>query len=291
MKTVLSPRDSITDSVHEPMMGGLKRGIRGHDIQAHGLENICLSAKKQNIEYLQLVLEKSIDEFGTKKFTREYAELIKQQLGIMHVAILGSYINPSNPNDDELNADINKFKEKIKYASVLKPIAVGTETGIYKEGMTDSEEAYLRVLHTMQELTAYAKKYGVNIGIEGVHCFVINTPEKMRRLIDDLASDNVKVIFDPLNFLNINNYTNQNAIIETMFDLLADRICVLHAKDFIIQNGKFKSAVPTEGILNYKLILKKMKEYGLDIPIICEEISENDAAVAFNNLERIMKEI
>lgn len=269
----------------------MKRGIRGHDIRAQGLENICLSAQRHNIEYLQLVLEKSVDGFGTKEFTKEYAENLKRNLGNTKIAVLGSYINPSNPDDDALSADIHMFKDKIKYASVLNPIAVGTETGIYKPGLTNSQEAYRRVLNTMRELTDCAEKYGVNIGIEGVHCFVINTPQKMKRLINDLGSENVKVIFDPVNYLNINNYTEQDTIINDAFDLLHDRMCVLHAKDFVAENGEFKSAEPAEGILNYKLIMEKMSEYSLDIPIICEEINENDAVRAFDKLENIRREI
>lgn len=267
----------------------MKKGIRGHDIRAEGLKQVCLSAKEHNIEYLQLVLEKSIDGFKTGDFTEEYAGKIKMQLGNTKVAILGSYINPSNPDDEGLRTDIEKFKEKIKYAKVLNPIAVGTETGIYKEGMTDSEEAYLRVLEAMKEIVKEAERYNVNVGIEGVHCFVINTPQKMKRLVDDINSDNVKVIFDPVNYLNIDNYKEQDKMINDMFSLLSDKICVLHAKDFIVENGEFKMVKPTEGMLNYELIFKKMREHNLDIPIICEEINEDEASVAFSNLEKIWR--
>lgn len=267
----------------------MKKGIRGHDIRAEGLRNISLLAKEHDIDYLQLVLEKSIDGFKTGDFTEEYAVSLKNQLGETKIAVLGSYINPSNPNDDELLFDINKFKEKIKYAGILTPIAVGTETGIYKEGMTDSEEAYQKVLKTMKEIVSKAEKYDVNIGIEGVHCFVINSPQKMKRLVDDLDSDNVKVIFDPVNYLNINNYQNQDEMINDIFTLLSDKICVLHAKDFVVENGEFKPVKPTEGMLNYKLIFEKMKEHNLDIPIICEEINEDEAQVAFKNLEKLWR--
>ena len=265
----------------------MKKGIRGHDVRAVGIENICAAAKKNDIEYLQLVLEKSIDGFSFGDFTPEYAGGIKKQLSDIQVAILGSYINPSNTDDEGLRIDIEKFKEKIKYASILKPIAVGTETGIYKEGMTNTEEAYHRVLDTLREIVDEAKKYGVTVAIEGVHCFVINTPQKMKRLIDELDSNYVKVIFDPVNYLNIDNYKEQDKMIEDMFTLLADKICVLHTKDFIVENGEFKSAKPTEGMLNYALILNKMKEHGLDIPIICEEISEIEAAIAFDKIQKI----
>ena len=39
-------------------------------------------------------------------------------------------------------------------------------------------------------------------------------------------------IFDPVNYLNIDNYKEQDKMINDIFTLLADKICVLHAKDF-----------------------------------------------------------
>ena len=123
---------------------------------------------------------------------------------------------------------------------------------------------FQEVLKTIKELVPEAETYGVNIGIEGVHYFVINTPHKMKRLIDELGSNNVKVIFDPVNYLNINNYKGQDKMIDDMFSLLGDKICVLHAKDFVVENGEIQFAKPTEGMLNYKLIFEKMKEHNLD---------------------------
>ena len=175
-------------------------------------------------------------------------------------------------------------RKKITYASVLNPIAVGTETGIFKLGMTESKEAYERVLTSMTELVAEAEKYNVCIGIEGVHCFVINTPQKLKRLIDDLDSDNVKVIFDIGGYLTPDTYINQDKIISDMFELLADKICVLHIKDYIIENGKFKGVIPTKGIINYKLIVDKMGEYGVDVPLISEERGISDAVIGFEGL-------
>ena len=148
-----------------------------------------------------------------------------------------------------------------------------------------------RVLSSIREVVNEAKKYSVNVGIEGVHCFVINTPKKMKRLVEDLDSDNVKVIFDPVNYLNIDNYEEQDKMINDTFQLLSDKICVIHAKDFIIENGQMKMTKPTDGMLNYRLIFEKMKENNLDIPIICEEIDEEEATVAFDNLEKIWMDI
>ena len=69
-------------------------------------------------------------------------------------------------------------------------------------------------------------------------------------------------------------------------------ICIilvnLSAEDFVVEDGEFKFAKPTEGMLNYRLIFEKMKEYNLDIPFICEEINEDDASVAFDKMEAMM---
>ena len=274
-----------------PEQGGgteiiMKKGIRLHDVSGEDIKDSLNKCKKMGIDYLQFVPEKSILGFEFGKFTREYAEEIKDTVKDFNIAVLGSYINPSAPEDGELEANIAKFKEKIKYASVLKPIVVGTETGIFIEGKTHTEEAYQRVLNTMKILAKEAEKYNVCIGIEGVSCFVINTPEKAARLIRDLNTDNVKVIFDPVNLITYENYKNQDKIITDMFSLCGDKIAVIHAKDFVAENGGIRLVTPGEGMLDYNLIFAKLREYGLDIPIISEELDEKKAEKGFSNLSK-----
>ena len=55
------------------------------------------------------------------------------------------------------------------------------------------------------------------------------------------------------------------------------------AKDFIIEDNKIKNVIPGEEILNYKCIFKKFMEYGIDISIISEEVSDDKAFKAFEN--------
>lgn len=261
----------------------MKKGIRGHDLDTVGIRQVAERCRKFDIDYLQLVLEKSMPDFEYGKFSEEFAFSIKNDLGDTKIAVLGSYINPSAPDAEQLENFLNRFKEKIKYASILKPMVVGTETGKYIEGKTHTEEAYQYLLKNIKELVGEAEKFDVTIGIEGVHLFVINSPEMMARLINDVNSDNLKVIFDPCNLINIENYTRQDEIINSMFDLLSDKIAVFHAKDFIVEDGKITRVVPGEGLLNYELIFNRMSP---DIPVIVEEIDEQQALKAFENLKK-----
>ena len=267
----------------------MKKGIRGHDVRATGLKNIDKACRASGIEYIQLVLEKSIEDFPQGAYSPEYAQKIKDELPNTKIAILGSYINPSDPNEETLRVSIERFKEKIRYATVLNPIAVGTETGMYIEGKTHTEEAYQHLLKTVKELVSEGEKYGVDVAIEGVHLFVINTPEIMARLMRDVNSENIKVIFDPCNLINLENYKEQDRIINDMFDLVGNKIVAIHAKDFSVENGEMKRVNPGEGMLNYKLILEKMREHNLDIPIICEGYNEEEAREAFLKLNALTR--
>lgn len=269
----------------------MKKGIRGHDVRATGLKNIDKACNEVGIEYIQLVLEKSIEDFPQGAYSPEYAKKIKDELPNTKISILGSYINPSDPNEETLRVSIERFKEKIRYATVLNPIAVGTETGMYIEGKTHTEEAYQHLLKTVKELVFEGEKYGVDVAIEGVHLFVINTPQIMERLMNDVNSDNIKVIFDPCNLINMKNYKEQDKIINDMFDLVGDKIVAIHAKDFSVENGEMKHADLGEGMLNYKLIFEKMREHKLDIPIICEGYNEDEAREAFFKFEALNKVI
>ena len=117
-----------------------------------------------------------------------------------------------------------------------------------------------------------------------MHCFVIDSPEMLKKLIDDVDSPNIKAIFDPCNLINEQNYLKQDEIINSMFNLLSDKIVVLHAKDFVVEDGKMKLVAPGEGMLNYKLIFEKLDS---NTPIIMEELNDEESVKAFSALEKI----
>ena len=273
----------------------MKKGIRGHDVRAQGIPAICEMMKDNGMEYIQLVLERSIG-FKPGEYTDELANSVAEQLGDTKIAILGSYINPSATDPAVREGEINKFKEKIRFAKILKPLAVGTETGFFGPTQSDevnnTEEAYQHVLGTMRPIVEYAEECGVNVAIEGVGIFVINSPAKMARIVADLDSENVKVIFDPVNYLDAKNYKEQDDIINDTFELLSDRLVAIHAKDFSVdENGKMTYPDPGLGMLNYPLILANMKKYGVDVPIIMEGINEERAKESFERLAKISEEI
>jgi len=254
-------------------------GMRGHDFDTDTLDALLSKCNEYGVGGVQLAFLKSIKGFKKGSFTPEYAQSIGdafRSAGV-RIPVLGCYINPSSPDKDELEDSIAYFIENLHYAKYIGADMVGLETCTFSSDaeINQSEEVYQYLLKNMKRLVAAAEEIGVIIGIEGVHCHVVNCPEKMKRLVDDLNSPNVRVIFDPVNYINASNYENQDAIINTHFDLLGNLTRALHLKDFKLVDGNTAYEFPCDGLLNKELVWKRVKEFYPDMPVILEETKEN----------------
>lgn len=246
-------------------------GMRAHDLPAHTPEELRECAEKLNIKYIQLALRKSFNtiEWTNHTFTPGLAAKIKDGLGNVRISVLGSYINLL-AEGDELEHEKAVFRQNMLFAKHLNAGVVGTETG----NSNHTEQDYEKVLKTVRELTADAEKLGVIIGIEGVASHTINTPQMMRRLLDDVNSPNIMTILDPVNYIDETNYRDQDIIIGEAFELLADKMAAIHLKDFNIINNKRVRADMGSGIFNIRLLLDCIKKYKPFIDIMLEESSE-----------------
>lgn len=159
-------------------------GMRGHDFDTTTITSLAEKCKEHNIGYIQLALKKSVKGFEEGKFTPEYAteigEILREK-GV-RVSVLGCYINPSETNPERLKSNLDFFVENLHYAKYIGADMVGLETGFVGEVLdvekNNTEEAYAHLLKNMKYLTGVAEELGVKIAIEGVHCFVINSPKK-----------------------------------------------------------------------------------------------------------------
>lgn len=246
----------------------MRFGMRCHDVIHNNLEDLAESIQEKNFKSVHLALTKVKTDFDFKKshITPGMAKHVRDTFGKrgISVDILGCYINLAHPDDAELKVLLDRFKEHIRFARDFGCSLVGTETGAlnkeYVEGPeNNTEEAFLRTLNSVKELVKEAEKFGVIVAIEGVAKHVINTPERMKRVLDNIDSNNLQVIFDPTNYITPENYENQDELIKKAFDLFGDRIVAVHAKDFICEDNEIKLAPIGKGLLNYELLLSELK--------------------------------
>ncbi len=273
-------------------------GMRAHDLEYDDIQVLSEKLKEYDMKRIQLALMKSVKDVQQAGgvYDENIANKIKTALDKngVKVTVLGCYINPVCPDTELRKKEMEKFRENIKYARAIGADMIGTETGsVSPDGLfhlyNHSEENYQDFLSVMKELVAYAHELGVTVGVEAVTIFTIHSPETMKRFLDDIGFDNVKVIFDPMNYLDISNYKNQREIYEKAFRLYGDRIGVIHCKDFVVEGDALKYVLPTYGGLDYDYLSELANEYCPDAPWLLEEVKEKDVAEISGKIQKIKR--
>jgi len=271
----------------------MKIGVRCHDVIHSNLDELAQKVQEKNLTGVQFALTKVKIGFKPTKgcITPGMAKHIRDIFSKhnVNISILGCYINLAHPEDRELNELLDSFKEYIRFARDFGCSIIGTETGaLNKEYVygpeNNTEEAFQRTLNSIKILVEEAEKFGVIVGIEGVAKHVINTPERMKRVLDNIKSNNLQVIFDPVNLINEENYEKQDEIVKKSFELFGDRIVAIHAKDYVYEDSEIKLASIGKGQFNYPLLLSLLKERKPYIDVLLENSTKDDIDYSINYL-------
>jgi L-ribulose-5-phosphate 3-epimerase len=266
-------------------------GIRAHDIENLPLGELVQEIAGKGLTSVQLALSKSLEgvtESGSLSpgLARYVASAFSKHN--VQIAVLGCYFNMIHPDLVERKKGLERFKEHIRYARDFGCSIVATETGnvnaeIFYTEENFKEEPFLEVVESVRELVKEAEKFGVIVGVEAGVNHPVYSPKVMKRLLDSIDSNNLQVILDPVNLLSIDTYQNQEEIFQEAMDLFGDRVVILHAKDFIIENNQLVPTAVGKGLLNYEYILNEVKKKKPFLNILLEETKEPfiDQSIAF----------
>ena len=261
-------------------------GIRAHDVEYGPLDVLIPRIKSQGFTCMHIALSKSIKEFKStlSAMTPGLASYIRNLCDDNHVdiAVLGNYLNLAHPDPDKLREITEKYVVHMRFASILRPSVVGTETCAvneeYKyEPANHEREALDLFVRNVRPCVEAAEKFGVIMAIEPVWKHIVYGPEQARYVLDEVGSPNLQIIFDPVNMLYPGNIDKQNEIIEKTFELLKDDIAVVHMKDFVVDGDDLKSIPAGRGGLNYELLLSKIKEFKPYVQCTLENTSPDNA--------------
>ena len=269
--------------------------FRTHDLGVKGVEAAIDKINSSKIDAVQLVAYKFIDEIPYKPgaLNAENAKALGDALKAngTTVGLIGAYFNPVHSNKEKVASCKAVFKDYLKYSALLGCNVVGSETGSFNDDkwtynpLNRTEEALQTVVETFTELADYAKSVGAYIGMEGAAGHVCYKPSQLKRAIDGVNRDNVKVIFDLYNYLDESNYNDYMSILDEGLKLFDD-IVVFHMKDFTVVDGKVKQVVPGKGLFDYPAILKRIKAYDKNAVLVLEGTTGDDIPYAVQHIRQ-----
>ncbi|MDN3556548.1 sugar phosphate isomerase/epimerase family protein [Halomonas maura] len=265
-------------------------GIRAHDLPKQSLDDLVADVARRGLGSVQLAPSKSfVIPAPPGSLTPGLAYRIGSAFRHhdVQIAVLGCYVNIIHPDPDERRNALARFKEHLRHARDFGCGIVGTETGNVHPDIAYTEDNFhdaplQAVIDSVKELVVEAERFGVIVGIEPGVNHPVYSPETVTRLLDSVDSPNLQIIFDPVNFLTIDNYARQRDIFREAFESWGERIAVMHAKDVCAENGALCPAPVGQGLLDYAFLFDWLGPRKPHLNVILDEVELAD-------LEEVMK--
>lgn len=277
----------------------LQLGLRAHDFGRFAPETLAEKLAVYKPASIQLATTKAFLDTSTKpgSLSPGYARRIKDIFGRsgIAIAVLGCYINPVHPDEDERERQLRRFEEHLRFVRDFGCPVVGTETGSlnpdcsYNPG-TQNEATFDVLCASIERLVRVAEACGSIVGIEPVaDQHTISSIEKTKALIERIDSPSLRIIFDPVNLIPRSGLgESQASFFARAFEAFGQRIVAIHAKDFCFENGKKSETVAAgAGDFDFDAFFRILQAEKPCIDVLLENTSPATAPAAMALLTRI----
>ena len=208
------------------------------------------------------------------------AKAAAERHGLTMTAISGT-TNLIHPDLQTRQTGIERLKGIIREAPALGAPVVTLCTGSRNaedqwasHPDNQTAEAWADLLAALAQLLPEAEAAGVQLGVEPELANVINSAKAARRLLDEVQSDALTIVFDPANLFEVASLDEQQHIIAEGLELLAGSLGMAHAKDRT-EDGGFTTA--GQGVLDYPFFLARLGMVGFSGPLITHGLSAEEA--------------
>lgn len=260
---------SYTDRLHLPVVPTLER------IAATGYDGIDISGTHGNSADPRSVTPE------LRRLTRDTANRLglKIEAVITH-APLADMLLRGQPLD--LNATVHLAVE------VGAPVVT-----FHMGGPTDDpprrRAAWQQVVASLKSAARYAEQRHVRLAVDGIWpTWIVDTPDSMLKLFDDVASPSLGVNFDP-SYLSL-----MGLDLVHVARLWKDRIVHGHLKDHLGRYPKWQHRIPGTGEMDYLRVVRGLKEIGFREAIAIETFTdmkfETACDMGYQTLSRAMRD-
>lgn len=283
------------------MHSKIQLGLRLHDTdRTLSFEEKLAMVRAQGFSCVHLALSKIPGLCADPSaLTPGYAAAIRHALDEedLSLAVLGCYKNLGNPDAAEQKRIQEQYTAHLRFASFLGMGVVGTETGCPNRSYTPdreacrSEDALEHFLENLRPVVKSAEKFGVILAIEPVTSHIVWNARRARTVLDSIHSPNLQIILDPVNLLDAENESRADEVIAEAIDLLGGDVCVLHLKDYVVENNQLRAVGCGKGKMNYERILRFALAQKPCIQATLENTTPEDAIFCRKYLEAKIEDL
>lgn len=272
----------------------MKFGVRAHDYGRYTARQLAEILKKEEFQAIQLAVPKAVDGMNS------YGSLTEAQLGEIRqafeqveieISVLGCYIDLSSRDRQMRERQMEEFCRAMECCRFLGAGMVGTESSYGIIPMEEKKQTWNLVADGVLRIVEQAEKIGVDVGIEPVAAHTLYSPEWTRKLLDQVGSPRLNVIFDPVNLLTPESVSDQERLWKSCFELFGKEIAAVHLKDFQMdENGTFIPCQLGTGLMEYEDIFSWLHQEKPDISILREEMVVEKSHLDIAYMKELLKE-
>lgn len=262
------------------------------------LEETLEAVKLHRLGVVQFNLECAGLSCMPEYIDNDLCEIISQKMalrGIVLAAISGTF-NMIHPDLEERQRGMRRLRE---LASVCKRLNTGVITLCTgtrnRESMwlphpeNKTREAWMDLVESMGEASEIAEEHGITMAFEPEVSNVVDSAHRARRLLDEVRSNNLKVVIDGANIFHAGELPRMKEVLEEAFTLLGDAIVHAHAKD-LDKDGEAGKLAAGTGLLDYDHYISLLKGIGFDGPLILHGLKENQVNASRKFLLEILQD-
>ena len=124
-----------------------------------------------------------------------------------------------------------------------------------------NDEALSTLIKNLKPVVRCVEQYGVMVAIEPVVKHIVYNARRARRVLDEIGSANLQILFDPVNLLSMENVDHREEVIAEAIELLGKDIAMIHFKDFLPEDadGQLKATGAGKGGMDYTQVMRFAK--------------------------------
>jgi sugar phosphate isomerase/epimerase len=147
-----------------------------------------------------------------------------------------------------------------------------------------------RLVDSLRQATQIAQAEGMSLALEGHVLSLLDTPERMRDVIEAVSSPALRFNTDPVNFIGtVKDAYDPRRVLDELAALLGQYTVAAHLKDMAVQDRlvlHIDEVVIGEGTMDYGRLLRQMEKIDPDMYGIIEHLPEEKIPQARAGLMR-----
>jgi sugar phosphate isomerase/epimerase len=274
----------------------------------YGLKETAKRIQAQGMTTVQLDPVFSDMDLSTEEIDKQKCRTIRDVFRDHNLPIccVSGYTNIVHPDKGERKKRLDHLKTIIRHARDFGSPYVISETGTFaadsdwvSHPRNKTEEGFEDCVNVIRELVQVAYDHGAMFLLETYVNNVVGSVDETLRMFSAINHSSLGLLMDPTNYFEAHNIGAMDHELDRVFDALADRIKIAHAKDVKLSGADksekhaelFEGAseshtfrgvgqieLPAAGLgsLNYDHYLKRLAERHPNIPLIIEHLDESD---------------